>query len=77
MATEAAVCCKPEVVVRHGLSKFERVVREVAADAAVACDARASAMAARCMKSTVDVFPLGLCRPSHVSVNRKSICSDR
>lgn len=54
--TEAAVCCKTEAVVSHGSSTFERVVREAGAGAALVCDARVSAMAARCMKSTADVF---------------------
>lgn len=76
-ARAAAVGCKQSVVVRRGSSKCERAVREAAAVTAAACDARASVMADRCTNPAVDVSPQGLFRPSHASVNRKSICSDR
>jgi len=62
---------KRKAVVTHGLSMCGTAVREAAA----ACDA--SAMADRCTNPAVDVFPLGLFRPSHVRVNRKSICSSK
>lgn len=80
-ARAAAVGCKQSVVVRRGSSKCVRAVREEAeaVAAAAACDAtaRASVMADRCTNPAVDVSPQGLFRPSHASVSRKSICSDR
>jgi len=80
-ATAAAVGCKQEAVVTHGSSRCGRgfrdgVVVAVVAAAVAACDAKASVMADRCTSPAVDVSPRGLFRPSHVLVNRKSICTD-